>query len=129
MKLLYHKPMEFCFSLFLLLTSIPVILAQEQGVAHVNIVIDGTSAIGKVDSNYICATIDWWPHDKCNYNQCPWGYTSAMNLVRLGKFSSVFFFCSNNLKSSLDCYLMWFLFSRTWLILYLPRQSKVCLHE
>ncbi|KAF3437572.1 hypothetical protein FNV43_RR20328 [Rhamnella rubrinervis] len=72
--------MEFCFSLFLLLTSIPVILAQEKGAAHVNIVIDGTMAIGGVGNNYICATIDWWPHDKCNYNQCPWGYTSAMNL-------------------------------------------------
>ncbi|KAK6133885.1 hypothetical protein DH2020_032375 [Rehmannia glutinosa] len=22
--------------------------------------------------NFICATLDWWPQTKCNYNQCPW---------------------------------------------------------
>lgn len=58
-----------------------MILAQED-VVHANIVVVGAPTIGEVDSNFICATIDWWPHDKCNYNQCPWGYTSAMNLVR-----------------------------------------------
>uniref|UniRef100_A0A6P3ZR13 heparanase-like protein 1 isoform X1 n=1 Tax=Ziziphus jujuba TaxID=326968 RepID=A0A6P3ZR13_ZIZJJ len=71
--------MEFCFSLFLLLISFPVILAQED-VVQANIVVVAATAVGDVDSKFICATIDWWPHDKCNYNQCPWGYTSAMNL-------------------------------------------------
>ncbi|XP_048330032.1 heparanase-like protein 1 isoform X2 [Ziziphus jujuba] len=71
--------MEFCFSLFLLLISFPVILAQED-VVQANIVVVAATAVGEVDSKFICATIDWWPHDKCNYNQCPWGYTSAMNL-------------------------------------------------
>ncbi|XP_076885876.1 heparanase-like protein 1 [Bidens hawaiensis] len=32
------------------------------------------------DDNYICATIDWWPNDKCNYDHCPWGSASALNL-------------------------------------------------
>ena len=73
--------MEFCLSLVLFLISLPALFAQVQDTAYTNILVDGTRTAAQVDKNYICATIDWWPHDKCNYNQCPWGYTSAMNLV------------------------------------------------
>lgn len=84
--------MDFCFSLFLLLISLSAILAQEHEVVHANIVVDGTTAVAEIDKNFICATIDWWPHDKCNYNQCPWGYSSAINLVRaLRNFTSMHF--------------------------------------
>ncbi|GAB4860823.1 hypothetical protein Ancab_035985 [Ancistrocladus abbreviatus] len=62
----------------LLLACLPLILAQE--IANATMVIDGGKAIAETDENFICATIDWWPHNKCNYNQCPWGYSSAMNL-------------------------------------------------
>ncbi|KAL6995121.1 heparanase [Sarracenia purpurea var. burkii] len=70
--------MGFHFSLFLFLTSLYAIGAQK--VEKAVIVVDGTQAVAYTDSNYICATIDWWPHDKCNYNQCPWGSASIINL-------------------------------------------------
>nr|TKR90303.1 hypothetical protein D5086_0000234180 [Populus alba] len=70
--------MGFSFSLLLFLASFPVILAQEGTRATISI--DGTIAVAVIDDNFICATLDWWPHDKCNYNQCPWGYSSVTNL-------------------------------------------------
>ncbi|GMH31566.1 hypothetical protein Nepgr_033410 [Nepenthes gracilis] len=70
--------MGYWFLLFLLLAYLPLILAQE--IASATIVIDGGRAVAETDDNFVCATIDWWPHDKCNYNQCPWGYSSAINL-------------------------------------------------
>ncbi|CAI0560178.1 unnamed protein product [Linum tenue] len=44
------------------------------------VVVDGTITVAETDENYVCATIDWWPHDKCDYNHCPWEYTSVVNL-------------------------------------------------
>lgn len=73
-----NQPMGFSFSLLLFLASFPVILAQEGTRATISI--DGTIAVAVTDDNFICATLDWWPHDKCNYNQCPWGYSSVTNL-------------------------------------------------
>ncbi|XP_050224808.1 heparanase-like protein 1 [Mercurialis annua] len=71
--------MGFSLSLLLILASLPVIFAQED-VKHATIMVDGTVTIAKTDENFICATLDWWPHDKCDYNQCPWGYSSVINL-------------------------------------------------
>jgi len=45
------------------------------------LVIDGSRRIAETDENFICATLDWWPPEKCNYDQCPWGYASLINLV------------------------------------------------
>ncbi|KAL4584088.1 hypothetical protein LXL04_008678 [Taraxacum kok-saghyz] len=70
--------MEFCTSLFLFLASISVILAQNAEEGH--LVINGTLPMAHTDANYICATIDWWPSNKCDYHQCPWGSSSALNL-------------------------------------------------
>lgn len=70
--------MEFCASLFLFLASISAISAQY--VQESELVINGTLPMSHTDPNYICATIDWWPDDKCNYNHCPWGSSSALNL-------------------------------------------------
>lgn len=70
--------MGFCVSLFIFLALLPQVLGQE--IADATIVVDGTTTIAETDANFICATIDWWPHDKCNYNQCPWGYSSAINM-------------------------------------------------
>lgn len=43
--------------------------------------INGTVAIAKTDDNFICATLDWWPPDKCDYGTCSWGRASLLNLV------------------------------------------------
>ncbi|KAI4341456.1 hypothetical protein MLD38_026180 [Melastoma candidum] len=66
------------FSLFILLASLPWFLAQE--IASPTLVIDGTEKIASTDDDFICATIDWWPPEKCNYDMCPWGLASVINL-------------------------------------------------
>lgn len=81
--------MDFSISLFLVLVSLPTILAQRA--THASIIVDGAAVVAETDDNYICATIDWWPHDKCNYNRCPWGYSSAVNLVRIRYSGSLLF--------------------------------------
>lgn len=45
------------------------------------VLINGKSPIAKTDDNFICATLDWWPPDKCDYGTCSWGRTSLLNLV------------------------------------------------
>lgn len=66
--------------LILFVASIPTILAED--ISYGTIVVDGTTSIAQTDDNFVCATIDWWPHDKCDYKQCPWHYTSTITLVR-----------------------------------------------
>ncbi|CAI9754087.1 unnamed protein product [Fraxinus pennsylvanica] len=71
--------MGFQISLFiLLLVFSPSILAQNAD--DVRLVIHTNTTTAETDDNYVCATLDWWPHDKCNYNQCPWEYSSVINL-------------------------------------------------
>ena len=67
--------------LFLFLASLRMTLSQD--VEHGSVLVDGIQAIAETDDNFICATIDWWPHDKCDYNYCPWGDSSAVNLVSI----------------------------------------------
>lgn len=54
-------------------------MAQE--LKRVSIVIEAARRVSETDENFVCATLDWWPHDKCNYDQCPWGYSSVINMV------------------------------------------------
>ncbi|KAJ4781242.1 Heparanase [Rhynchospora pubera] len=54
------------------------ILSQDSN--DVTVIISGSSLLGETKDDYVCATIDWWPPEKCNYNQCPWGQASALNL-------------------------------------------------
>ncbi|KAJ9677509.1 hypothetical protein PVL29_022483 [Vitis rotundifolia] len=70
--------MGFRFFLFLFLASLPAFLAQEFENAIIKV--DGATTVAETDANFICATLDWWPHDKCNYNHCPWGYSSVINM-------------------------------------------------
>ena len=49
----------------------------------VKVTVGGVTSIAETDDNFICATIDWWPADKCDYNQCPWGLAGIFNLVIL----------------------------------------------
>lgn len=49
----------------------------EEGILY----IDGVSSIAKIDKDFICATLDWWPPTKCDYGTCSWGNASLLNLV------------------------------------------------
>ena len=53
-----------------------------QGYVHIN----GGIAIGRIDSDFICATLDWWPPEKCDYGTWSWGFASLLNLVLLSEF-------------------------------------------
>ncbi|XP_043704735.1 heparanase-like protein 1 isoform X2 [Telopea speciosissima] len=63
---------------FLMLSSVHGVLAQD--LADTTIVVKGTTRIAETYHNFICATVDWWPPEKCNYQQCPWGESSVLNL-------------------------------------------------
>ncbi|KAG8482714.1 hypothetical protein CXB51_024453 [Gossypium anomalum] len=38
------------------------------------------TSIAETNVNFVCATLDWWPTEKCNYNQYPWGKAGLLNL-------------------------------------------------
>ncbi|XP_010552799.2 PREDICTED: heparanase-like protein 2 [Tarenaya hassleriana] len=50
------------------------------GETRVGVRIEGVTSIARTDDDFICATLDWWPTDKCNYGQCPWGKAGLINL-------------------------------------------------
>ncbi|GMI63503.1 glucuronidase 1 [Hibiscus trionum] len=66
---------KFAFCLKILLLSASLSFAQ-----NVNVVIHGAASIAKTDDNFVCVTLDWWPAEKCDYNQCPWGKAGILNL-------------------------------------------------
>ncbi|KAJ0980198.1 hypothetical protein J5N97_008453 [Dioscorea zingiberensis] len=70
--------MDLCLQLFLFLYLLPGIIAQNS--EDVTLIVRGSATIAETDDNFVCATLDWWPPEKCNYNQCPWGQASILNL-------------------------------------------------
>ncbi|KAF0907160.1 hypothetical protein E2562_015681 [Oryza meyeriana var. granulata] len=44
------------------------------------LLVKAVTAISRTDDNFVCATLDWWPSDKCNYGMCPWYNSSIINL-------------------------------------------------
>ncbi|RDX97651.1 Heparanase-like protein 3 [Mucuna pruriens] len=44
------------------------------------VLVHGKSSIGKIDDDFVCATMDWWPPQKCDYGKCSWGHASLLNL-------------------------------------------------
>lgn len=44
------------------------------------VAVDGTAVISTTDEHFICATLDWWPPEKCDYGTCAWGLASILNL-------------------------------------------------
>ncbi|KAL0903623.1 hypothetical protein M5K25_028016 [Dendrobium thyrsiflorum] len=64
--------------LLLFLYSLPVIFSQDN--TNVTIIIQGSVTVAETDDSFICATIDWWPPEKCDYKDCPWGNASVLNL-------------------------------------------------
>lgn len=47
-----------------------------------SVFVNATSAIGTTDENYICATLDWWPPEHCDFGNCSWGEASLLNIVK-----------------------------------------------
>jgi heparanase len=45
------------------------------------VVVDARSAVAVTDDDFVCATLDWWPPEKCDYGTCSWGLASLLNLV------------------------------------------------
>ncbi|CAA7406944.1 unnamed protein product [Spirodela intermedia] len=50
------------------------------GVIEGTAFVDGRYAIGTTDDDFVCATLDWWPPEKCDYGWCSWGRASLLNL-------------------------------------------------
>ncbi|KAK3140077.1 hypothetical protein QOZ80_5AG0395320 [Eleusine coracana subsp. coracana] len=53
---------------------------QCEDYSDVTVIIRGSETIASTSNEFVCATIDWWPPEKCNYDQCPWGQASVLNL-------------------------------------------------
>ncbi|WOL20306.1 heparanase-like protein 3 [Canna indica] len=50
------------------------------GAGEAAVTVDGTAAIAATDEDFVCATLDWWPPEKCDYGTCSWGLASLLNL-------------------------------------------------
>ncbi|KAJ6795402.1 heparanase-like protein 1 [Iris pallida] len=55
-----------------------IVLCQEA--PYTTIIIQGSAIAAETSDEFVCATLDWWPPEKCNYDQCPWGQASVLNL-------------------------------------------------
>jgi len=88
---------------FFLLYVLVEITAQQH--VDVTIKVKGDSTIAETDDNFVCATIDWWPAGKCNYNQCPWGESSVLNLVWFSVYSCLWLYFSSNLDKYFWCWM------------------------
>ncbi|RVW43824.1 Heparanase-like protein 3 [Vitis vinifera] len=75
--------MGLCFWVFVFSYSFSTVNADTAGGgANVEgtVFIDGKAHIGKIDNDFVCATLDWWPPEKCDYGTCSWGHASLLNL-------------------------------------------------
>lgn len=67
------------------------------------VLVHGKYPIGRIDDDFVCATLDWWPPQKCDYGKCSWGHASLLNLVFFLSFCSesvkkFFFFLSRIIR-------------------------------
>ncbi|CAM0942781.1 unnamed protein product [Alopecurus aequalis] len=44
------------------------------------VAVDARAPVAETDSAFVCATLDWWPPEKCDYGTCAWGLASLLNL-------------------------------------------------
>mmetsp|Transcript_16670 Transcript_16670/g.35811 ORF Transcript_16670/g.35811 Transcript_16670/m.35811 type:complete len:566 (-) Transcript_16670:85-1782(-) len=42
--------------------------------------IDTASPLQRLEDQFGCVTLDWWPPSKCDYGRCAWGNTSLLNV-------------------------------------------------
>lgn len=76
----------FCFSIYLVSFSFIKVNTQyerREGLLKGTVFINGKAPIGKIDDDFVCATLDWWPPEKCDYGRCSWDHASLLNLVFL----------------------------------------------
>ncbi|KAL7097103.1 hypothetical protein ACP275_10G122000 [Erythranthe tilingii] len=52
----------------------------EERVIEGTVRIDVNRPIAETDENFVYATIDLWPAEKCDYGTCAWGNSSLLNL-------------------------------------------------
>ncbi|XP_061991211.1 heparanase-like protein 3 [Rosa rugosa] len=77
---------EMCFwvCLFGFLSFIHCVSSEGEGIGGGSteglVRIDGKEPIGKIDEDFVCATLDWWPPEKCDYGTCSWGKATLLNL-------------------------------------------------
>ncbi|KAJ3697947.1 hypothetical protein LUZ61_001652 [Rhynchospora tenuis] len=72
------KPIGF---LSLLFSFLILAIVVSPGLAEdVTVTVRAVTPIQQTDGNLVCATMDWWPKDKCNYGWCPWYNSSIINL-------------------------------------------------
>ncbi|XP_023876948.1 heparanase-like protein 3 [Quercus suber] len=75
-----------CVCFWLPLVSFTISVASQKSTAgpgnviEGNVFINGTTSIGRIDDDFVCATLDWWPPEKCDYGTCSWGRDSLLNL-------------------------------------------------
>ena len=44
----------------------------------------GANIIARTGEDYICATTDWWPPNKCDYGVCAWSNTPyGLSLIHI----------------------------------------------
>ncbi|KAF8012100.1 hypothetical protein BT93_I0278 [Corymbia citriodora subsp. variegata] len=53
--------------------------SRGENTVQVNVSV-GKSAIAEIDEDFVCATLDWWPPEKCDYGVCSWHSASLLNL-------------------------------------------------
>lgn len=54
--------------------------SHEDGL-HLQVEVDGRSVMATTDTTYLCATLDWYPQDRCNYGSCSWDHASILYIV------------------------------------------------
>ncbi|EES05967.1 hypothetical protein BDA96_04G356700 [Sorghum bicolor] len=75
------KMVGFCvWALFWLAGSATVSTSTTAFAGSEAVVVDARSAIAVTDDDFVCATLDWWPPEKCDYGTCSWGLDSLLNL-------------------------------------------------
>ncbi|KAE9602321.1 hypothetical protein Lal_00049594 [Lupinus albus] len=65
---------------YLLCLCFIVVNVEGDATENGSVLIHGKSLIGKIDDDFVCATLDWWPPEKCDYGRCSWGLASLLNL-------------------------------------------------
>ncbi|CAI9261192.1 unnamed protein product [Lactuca saligna] len=56
------------------------LFSEKIGFAVGNVYVNGTTSVAYIDEDFVCATLDWWPPQKCDYGTCSWGDSSLLNL-------------------------------------------------